>query len=144
MRIYNLTADDVTEDVTTVAVKALKRDYADESFGDFEREAELLNGMRHRNIVTFYGVSIDETPLMMILEYMENGDLNQFLRSVARFERAYISIVVCQLLSFFLVSRVTDLLVIMVFVEKLGKSTSLHGSDISNLLHWFTTVLSWL
>jgi len=66
---------------TTVAIKALKRDYAEETIADFEREAQLLNGMRHSNIITFYGVSIDDNPLMLILEYMENGDLNSYLRS---------------------------------------------------------------
>lgn len=68
------------DDVTMVAVKALKRDYIDDTFTDFERESELLSGMRHDNIVTFYGISIDASPLIMVLEYMENGDLNKFLR----------------------------------------------------------------
>ena len=72
-------------DVTTVAVKAPKLVATsgvatyDEILRDFEREAELLYGLRHDNIISLYGVSIDEAP-MMILEYMENGDLNKFLR----------------------------------------------------------------
>lgn len=80
-------------DITTVAVKALKRvhidrqpqslefeeSHFDEILRDFEREAELLDGLRHEKIVTFYGISIDNGPLM-VLEYMENGDLNNFLR----------------------------------------------------------------
>ena len=48
---------------------------------DFEREAELLAGLRHRNIVRFYGMSNDAEPQMLVLEYMENGDLNNYLRS---------------------------------------------------------------
>jgi len=77
-------------DVTAVAVKAPKLPPAaaasglaahDEILRDFEREAELLDGLRHDSIVALYGISIDETP-MLILEYMENGDLNKFLRSL--------------------------------------------------------------
>ena len=73
-------------DVTTVAVKAPKLPPTsglavhDEILRDFEREAELLDGLRHASIVALYGVSIDQDPLL-ILEYMENGDLNKFLRS---------------------------------------------------------------
>ena len=77
-------------DVTTVAVKAPKLLLASATSGqaastreeilrDFEREAELLDGLRHENIVALYGISIDDTPLL-VLEYMENGDLNRFLR----------------------------------------------------------------
>jgi len=76
-----------TGDVTTVAVKAPKLLAAtsgsharDEILRDFEREAELLDGLRHENIISLYGISIDEAPPLLILEYMENGDLNQFLR----------------------------------------------------------------
>ena len=47
---------------------------------DFDREAELLTTLHHHNIVTFYGVCTDSEPFMMIFEYMENGDLNNFLR----------------------------------------------------------------
>ena len=68
------------DDVTMVAIKALKRGYVDDAIGDFEREAELLSGMDHENIVEFYGISVDEYPLMLVLEYMENGDLNSYLR----------------------------------------------------------------
>jgi len=72
-------------DVTTVAVKTPKLLATsglaahDEILRDFEREAELLDGLRHENIIALYGTSIDESPLL-ILEYMENGDLNKFLR----------------------------------------------------------------
>ena len=30
--------------------------------------------------MTFYGVCAEGEPLMMVFEYMENGDLNNFLR----------------------------------------------------------------
>ena len=52
----------------------------EEARKDFDREAELLSSFQHDNIVKFYGISINGDPLMMIFEYMENGDLNDFLR----------------------------------------------------------------
>lgn len=47
---------------------------------DFDREATMLSGLKHENIVTLYGVSVDRQPHMIILEYMEFGDLCNFLR----------------------------------------------------------------
>lgn len=63
-----------------VAVKTLKDTRLDETRRDFDREAELLTTLHHDNIVTFYGVCTDGEQLMMVFEYMENGDLNNFLR----------------------------------------------------------------
>ena len=47
---------------------------------DFDREAELLVSLQHDNIVRFHGVCVDCEPLLMLFEFMENGDLNSFLR----------------------------------------------------------------
>ena len=63
-----------------VAIKMLKNDMTEDSLKDFEREAEVLTNMDHKNIVTFYGVCIQEDTCMMIFEYMQNGDLNNYLR----------------------------------------------------------------
>jgi hypothetical protein len=46
----------------------------------FDREAELLTNLQHENIVTFYGVCMEGEIYMMVFEYMENGDLNNYLR----------------------------------------------------------------
>ncbi|XP_041074043.1 NT-3 growth factor receptor-like isoform X1 [Polyodon spathula] len=48
---------------------------------DFQREAELLTNLQHEHIVKFYGVCVDGDPLIMVFEYMKNGDLNKFLRA---------------------------------------------------------------
>ena len=61
-----------------VAVKTLKQSRR-ESIVDFVREAELLHGFNHPNIVDFYGVCTDDMPYYMILEYMDQGDLRKFL-----------------------------------------------------------------
>ena len=36
----------------------------------------------HENIVSLYGISYNGEHLMMIFEYMENKDLNKYLRFV--------------------------------------------------------------
>ena len=69
-----------TDDLTMVAIKTLKDNCLEDLRKDFDREAELLTSLHHPNIVTFYGISADTQPFMMIFEYMENGDLNNFLR----------------------------------------------------------------
>jgi len=71
----------------TVAVKSLK---ALEDRGDIEkflREGVLMSNLQHRNILPLVGVCVDElvetgqsSPLI-VLPYMENGDLRTFLRN---------------------------------------------------------------
>ncbi|KAK3097533.1 hypothetical protein FSP39_010504 [Pinctada imbricata] len=68
-------------DVSMVAIKTLKGSPSEESKSNFDREAELLTTLQNENIVTFHGVCIDSEISMMIFEYMENGDLNNYLRS---------------------------------------------------------------
>ena len=53
---------------------------SENSVTDFDREANALASLAHENIVHFYGACVDESPWKMIFEYMENGDLNHFLR----------------------------------------------------------------
>ena len=69
------------EPTTLVAIKTLKDANVEETRRDFEKEAELLVNLTHENIVKFYGVSFDGEPLMLLFEYMEYGDLNNFLRT---------------------------------------------------------------
>ncbi|XP_074651566.1 high affinity nerve growth factor receptor-like [Tubulanus polymorphus] len=69
------------EQSTLVAVKTLKDCTMEDARKTFDREVELLTYLHHENIVNFYGVCADREPLMMIFEYMENGDLNNYLRS---------------------------------------------------------------
>ncbi|XP_069631344.1 BDNF/NT-3 growth factors receptor-like [Haliaeetus albicilla] len=63
-----------------VAVKMLK-DASDNARKDFHREAELLTNLQHEHIVKFYGICVKGDPLIMVFEYMKNGDLNKFLRA---------------------------------------------------------------
>lgn len=41
-----------------------------------------MSRLRDPNIVRLLAVCVDSDPLCMITEYMENGDLNQFLSSL--------------------------------------------------------------
>lgn len=66
---------------TMVAIKTLKDASVGDARKDFQREAELLTNLQHENIVTFYGVCEDKEPFLMVFEYMENGDLNSFLKA---------------------------------------------------------------
>ncbi|XP_075595033.1 BDNF/NT-3 growth factors receptor-like isoform X2 [Balearica regulorum gibbericeps] len=74
---YNLCPE---QDKILVAVKTLK-DASDNARKDFHHEAELLTNLQHEHIIKFYGVCVEGDPLIMIFEYMKNGDLNKFLRA---------------------------------------------------------------
>lgn len=82
--VYLGTVDYLTKEerTTLVAIKMLKETLRScaEQREEFSREAEFLANLVHSNIVTFYGISMDGANLMMIFEYMEYGDLNNFLR----------------------------------------------------------------
>ncbi|XP_052280991.1 NT-3 growth factor receptor-like [Dreissena polymorpha] len=64
-----------------VAIKVLKESLTAESRGDLEREAELLTSLDHSNIVQFFGVCVEGETFMLVFEYMEEGDLNSYLRN---------------------------------------------------------------
>ncbi|XP_026547983.1 epithelial discoidin domain-containing receptor 1-like, partial [Notechis scutatus] len=46
---------------------------------DFLKEVKIMSRLKDPNIVRLLGVCVRDDPLCMITEYMENGDLNQFL-----------------------------------------------------------------
>ena len=68
------------EDSTTVAVKVLKENSSLQAKKEFFKEASLMHEFEHQNILRLLGVCIEQEPLCMIFEYMELGDLNNFLR----------------------------------------------------------------
>ena len=63
-----------------VAVKMLKSDVEKNIEKEFMKEVKVMARLRHENVVQLLGVC-DEEPKCMVVEYMENGDLNQFLKS---------------------------------------------------------------
>lgn len=68
------------EPFTLVAVKMLKEDASDDLQQDFEREALLMAEFNHPNIVKLLGVCAMGKPMCLLFEYMNKGDLNEFLR----------------------------------------------------------------
>uniref|UniRef100_K7FGL7 receptor protein-tyrosine kinase n=1 Tax=Pelodiscus sinensis TaxID=13735 RepID=K7FGL7_PELSI len=64
-----------------VAVKILRSDATKNARNDFLKEVKIMSRLRDPNIVRLLGVCVRDDPLCMITEYMENGDLNQFLSS---------------------------------------------------------------
>ena len=73
------------EKTTLVAVKILHEGATTKNRLDFEREADIMLRFDHPNILQLLGVSFkDKTaPLCLIFEYMEKGDLNNYLRGCA-------------------------------------------------------------
>ena len=67
-------------ETSTVAIKVLKEGASPQVKKEFFREASLMCAFDHPNILKLLGVCIDMEPLCMIFEYMEMGDLNNYLR----------------------------------------------------------------
>eukprot|EP00937_MAST-01D_sp_MAST-1D-sp2_P004143 g4143.t1 len=68
---------------TIVVVKRMLRsNMTEENVKAFTKEAELMNGLRHPNIVQFIGSSFNtHVNLCVVLEWVERGDLFNLLRS---------------------------------------------------------------
>ena len=62
-----------------VAVKSLRKDCDSETKESFEKELKFLSRLKHDNVVRLMGACQGEEPFIMI-EYMENGDLSQYLQ----------------------------------------------------------------
>ncbi|XP_072015960.1 LOW QUALITY PROTEIN: discoidin domain-containing receptor 2-like [Amphiura filiformis] len=62
-----------------VAVKMLRKDATKNARTDFMKEMKVMSQLRDPNIVRLLAACTEDEPLCMIVEYMENGDLNQFL-----------------------------------------------------------------
>ncbi|XP_056912156.1 discoidin domain-containing receptor 2-like [Takifugu flavidus] len=77
-----LSVEQNRESPLLVAVKMLREDANKNARNDFLKEIRIMSRLRDPNIVRLLAVCVDTDPLCMITEYMENGDLNQFLCSL--------------------------------------------------------------
>ncbi|XP_066480296.1 discoidin domain-containing receptor 2 [Tiliqua scincoides] len=68
-----------TDQSVLVAVKMLRADANKNARNDFLKEIKIMSRLKDPNIIRLLAVCIMDDPLCMITEYMENGDLNQFL-----------------------------------------------------------------
>ncbi|KAK6103620.1 Protein tyrosine kinase family protein [Brugia pahangi] len=76
---YRMTSSDICQ-VQTVAIKTLKPGSSDKAKGDFLMEASIMGQFTHENVIRLIGVVTKNEPIMIVIEYMENGSLDQFLR----------------------------------------------------------------
>ncbi|XP_047668610.1 inactive tyrosine-protein kinase 7 isoform X2 [Tachysurus fulvidraco] len=68
-----------SEEQTVVLVKSLlSRDELSQA--EFRRQVDMFSKLNHTNVVRILGLCKDTEPLYMILEYIDLGDLKQFLR----------------------------------------------------------------
>ena len=72
-------SDDDKSKSTLVAVKKLKSDAPNATKEAFEKEVNFMSRLTDRNIIRMLGVCYEGTPFIM-MEYMEKGDLNQYLQ----------------------------------------------------------------
>ncbi|XP_071801903.1 discoidin domain-containing receptor 2-like isoform X2 [Asterias amurensis] len=64
---------------TLVAVKMLRKDANKNARTDFMKEMKIMSQLRDPNIVRLLAACTEDEPLCMVVEYMESGDLNQYL-----------------------------------------------------------------
>ncbi|KAK4789789.1 hypothetical protein SAY86_017093 [Trapa natans] len=71
---------------TKVAVKILdKESYSDpESINAFKHELEILEKVRHPNVVQFVGAVTQNIPMMIVAEYHPKGDLGTYIQMKGR------------------------------------------------------------
>jgi hypothetical protein len=62
-----------------VAIKRLKDEADDKMREAFEREVKFMARLKHDNVVRLLGVCLSQNAFIM-MEYMENGDLNHYLK----------------------------------------------------------------
>lgn len=75
---------------TRVAVKILNKDYYSdpESIKSFKNELTMLQKVRHPHVVQFVGAVTQNVPMMIIAEYLPNGDLSSYLQKKGRLQPA--------------------------------------------------------
>ena len=78
--------DDSKTNQTLVAVKVLKGDDNDMK-KEFEDEIKFMARLNHENVVKVLGICSIGDPFIM-MEYMENGDLNSFLKQYTYAKKA--------------------------------------------------------
>ncbi|KAI3704396.1 hypothetical protein L1987_74615 [Smallanthus sonchifolius] len=73
----------IIDDKNVVAVKKLQVQNV-RAKEDFENEVKLISNIRHRNLLRLLGWSSEGSDLLLVLEYMTNGSLDQFLWGAKR------------------------------------------------------------
>ncbi|NXC17024.1 DDR2 protein, partial [Corythaeola cristata] len=79
LEFLGVSSSEFTHQPVLVAVKMLRSDVNKTARNDFLKEIKIMSRLKNPNIIRLLGVCVRDDPLCMITEYMENGDLNQFL-----------------------------------------------------------------
>ncbi|XP_075147381.1 tyrosine kinase receptor Cad96Ca isoform X2 [Haematobia irritans] len=90
-QVWRCEATDIddNEGITTVAVKTLKENAAEVEKKDLLSELEVMKTLEpHVNVVRLLGCCTDKEPIFVIIEYVNRGKLQSYLRS-CRAERHY-------------------------------------------------------
>lgn len=68
--------------ITKCAIKSLKlaKKIDKNQRKEFIKEAKINLKLKHENIVNLHGFAVDHEPLMIVLEFCENGALNSYLK----------------------------------------------------------------
>merc|ERR1719410_672835 len=64
---------------STVAIKTLRPGANSKSKQDFHQEVEMWSELRHNNIICLLGTVLKDDPQCMIFEYLNQGELHEFL-----------------------------------------------------------------
>ena len=66
---------------TIVAVKSISTSDANsEEMEEFEKEAMLLNSLKHPNILSFFGICLSASKNLLVMEYLEEGSLDSLIQ----------------------------------------------------------------
>ena len=81
LKDLRMSPDDDDKSVSVqVAVKKMKEDSDPKSWEAFDKEVKFMSQLNHVNLIHLLAVSHSScTEHFIVMEYMENGDLNQFL-----------------------------------------------------------------
>ena len=66
-------------DPVQVAVKTLNSQCSESDRAKFLREAAIMSQFEDNYIIQLYGVVLEEQNIMIVLEYMSQGDLHDYL-----------------------------------------------------------------
>ena len=64
-----------------LAVKMVKSDSSAEDGAEFLAECEIMTLLRHPNLLRMHGVSIRQTPWLVVIDFIKYGDMHNVLRT---------------------------------------------------------------
>ncbi|CAK4085795.1 unnamed protein product [Aphanomyces euteiches] len=83
----------------SVAIKQVSLiDMAKEELAAIESEINLLKKLHHENIVKYYNTIKEDDFLYIVLEYMENGSLAQFMKKFGTLSETLVAMYITQVL----------------------------------------------